>query len=78
MRFRKMVDGEVVGLIVIYVDDIMVVASEQEREELLASLRKRFPVKGSGKCTWYDGIGIETDLENGTSEGVHRERPQAV
>ena len=66
--FRKMVDGEVVGLIVIYVDDIMVVASEQEREELLASLRKRFPVKDLGKCTWYDGIGIETDLGNGTTK----------
>ena len=37
--FRKMVDGEVVGPIVIYVDDIRVVASEQEHEEeLLDSL----------------------------------------
>ena len=44
------------------------VASEQEREELLASLRKRFPVKDLGKCTWYDGIGIETDLGNGTTK----------
>ncbi|CAB1115659.1 unnamed protein product [Ectocarpus sp. CCAP 1310/34] len=66
--FRKVVDGEVVGLIVIYVDDIMLSATEEEREELLASLQKRFPVKDLGDCTWYDGCAIEVDLENGTTK----------
>ena len=64
--FRKIVGEKVVCLLVIYVDDIMVVASQQERDELLASLRKRFPVKDLGERTWYDGIGIETDPGNGT------------
>ncbi|CAB1096963.1 unnamed protein product [Ectocarpus sp. CCAP 1310/34] len=31
-HFRKVVDGEVVGLIVIYVDDIMLSATEEERD----------------------------------------------
>ncbi|CAB1106624.1 unnamed protein product [Ectocarpus sp. CCAP 1310/34] len=66
--FRKVVDGEVVGLIVIYVDDIMLCATEEEREELLASLQKGFPVKDLGDCTWYDGCAIEVDLENGTTK----------
>ncbi|CAB1107675.1 unnamed protein product [Ectocarpus sp. CCAP 1310/34] len=66
--FRKVVDGDVVGLIVIYVDDIMFSATEQEREELLASLQKRFSVKDLGDCTWYDGCAIEVDLENGTTK----------
>ena len=66
--FRKMVDREIVGLIVIYVDDIMVVASEQERKELLASLRERFSVKDLGKCTLCGEFGIATGLENGTTK----------
>ena len=51
----------------IYVGDIMVVASEQERDELLAFLWKKYPVKDLGGCKWYDGFRIETDLENGTT-----------
>eukprot|EP00752_Nemacystus_decipiens_P011252 g10000.t1 len=66
--FRKMVDGEVISLIVIYVDDIMLAADEEERKELFASLQKRFPVKDLGDCTWYDGCAIEMDLENGITK----------
>ncbi|CAB1117896.1 unnamed protein product [Ectocarpus sp. CCAP 1310/34] len=62
--FRKVVDGEVVGLIVIYVDDILVAADEGEREELFASLNKRFSVKDLGECTWYDRCAIAMDVEN--------------
>ena len=36
--------------------------------KLLDSLWKRFPVKYLGKCTWYDGFGIETDPEYGTTK----------
>ncbi|CAB1102912.1 unnamed protein product [Ectocarpus sp. CCAP 1310/34] len=63
--FRKVVDGEVVGLIVINVDDILVAADEGEREDLFASLNNRFPVKDLGECTWYDGCAIAMDVENG-------------
>ncbi|CAB1111664.1 unnamed protein product [Ectocarpus sp. CCAP 1310/34] len=66
--FRKVVDGEVVGLIVIYVDDIIVAADEGEREELFASLNKKFPVKDVGECTWYDGCAIAMDVENGITK----------
>ena len=76
--FRKIVDEKVVGLLVIYVDDIMVVASQQERDELLASLRKRFPVKDLVECTWYDGIGIETDLDNGACKLSQRAYTESV
>ncbi|CAB1106081.1 unnamed protein product [Ectocarpus sp. CCAP 1310/34] len=66
--FRKVVDGEVVGLIVIYVDGILVAADEGEREELFASLNKKFPVKDLGGCTWYDGCAIAMDVENGITK----------
>ncbi|CAB1107750.1 unnamed protein product [Ectocarpus sp. CCAP 1310/34] len=59
------VDRQVVGLIVIYVDDILVAADKGEREELSASLKKKFPVKDLGECTWYDGCAIAMDVENG-------------
>ncbi|CAB1111877.1 unnamed protein product [Ectocarpus sp. CCAP 1310/34] len=75
--FRKVVDGEVVGRIVIYVDDILVAADEGEREELFASFNKNFPVKDLGKCTWYDGCAIAMDVENGItklSQTVYIER----
>ncbi|CAB1106671.1 unnamed protein product [Ectocarpus sp. CCAP 1310/34] len=61
--FRKVVDGEVEGLVVIHVDDILVAADEGEREELFASLNKKFPVKDLGECIWYDGCAIAMDVE---------------
>ncbi|CAB1102398.1 unnamed protein product [Ectocarpus sp. CCAP 1310/34] len=66
--FRKVVDGEVVGLIVIYVDDIVVAADEGEREELFPSLNKKFQVTNLGECTWYDGCAIAMDVENGITQ----------
>ena len=63
-----MVDGETVGLIVIYVDDIMLAADDKEREKLLAALNKKFAVKDLGDCTWYDGCAIDMNLENGTTK----------
>ncbi|CAB1103274.1 unnamed protein product [Ectocarpus sp. CCAP 1310/34] len=66
--FRNVVDGEVVGLIVIYVDDILVAADEGEREELFASLNKKFPVNDQGECTWYDGCAVAMDVEYGITK----------
>lgn len=62
-----MVDGKLVSIIVIYVDDIMFGGSEEERKELLASLQTKFPVEDLGVCTWYDGCAIEVDTELGTT-----------
>ena len=33
---------------------------------MLASLDKKFPTNNLGECTWYDGCGIERDVELGT------------
>ncbi|CAN0299130.1 unnamed protein product [Ectocarpus fasciculatus] len=64
--FRKMVDGVVKMIIAIYVDDLLVAGSEEECDALLASLNKKFPTNDLGECTWYDGCGIERDLDSGT------------
>ncbi|CAB1107607.1 unnamed protein product [Ectocarpus sp. CCAP 1310/34] len=48
--FPNMVDEVVVMIIiVIYVDDILVVGSDEDCEELLASLNKKFPTKNLGE-----------------------------
>ena len=64
--FRKVVDGVVVMIIAIYVDDMLVAGSKEECNALLASLNRKFPTKDLGECTWYDGCGIKRDLESGT------------
>ena len=63
--FRKVVDGVVVIIFGVYVDDLLVRGSEEDCESLLASLNKKFPTNDLGECTWYDGCGIERDVELG-------------
>ena len=65
-NFRKVVDGVVVMIVGVYVDDLLVGGSEEDCESLLASLNKKFPTNDLGECTWYDGCGIERDVELGT------------
>ena len=50
----------------VYVDDLLIGGSEEDCESLLASLNKTFPTNDLGECTWYDGCGIERDVELGT------------
>ena len=64
--FRKVIDGVVVMIVGVYVDDLLVGGSEEDCESLLASLNKTFPTNDLGECTWYDGCGIERDVELGT------------
>ena len=64
--FRKIVDGAVVMIVDVYMDDLLVGGSEEDCESLLASLNKKFPTNNLGECTWYDGCGIERDAELGT------------
>ena len=66
--FRKIVNGFVVMIIVVYVDDLQVGGSQEDCESLLSPLNKTFPTNGSGECTWYDGCGIERNTELGTIE----------
>ena len=49
----------------VYVDDLLIGGSEEDCESLLASLNKTFPTNDLGECTWYDGCGIERDVELG-------------
>ena len=64
--FRTVVDGVVVMIVGVYVDDLLVGASDEDCESLLVSLNKTFPTNDLGECTWYDGFGIERDVELGT------------
>ena len=64
--FQKVVDGAVVMIVGVYVDDLLIGGSEEDWESLLASLNKKFPTNDLGECTWYDGCGIERDVELGT------------
>ena len=50
----------------VYVDDLLIGGSEEGCESLLTSLNKKFPTNNLGECTWYDGCGIERDVELGT------------
>ena len=50
----------------VYVDDLSIEGSEEDCESLLASLNKSFPTNNLGESTWYDGCGIERDVELGT------------
>ena len=59
-------NGVVVMIVGVYVDDLLVGGSEEDCESLLTSLNKKFPTDDLGECTWYDGCGIERDVELGT------------
>ena len=64
--FRKIVDGVVVRIIGVYVDDLLVGGSIEDCESLMLFLNKTFLTNDLGECTWYDGCGIERDAELGT------------
>ena len=64
--FRTVADGVVVMIVGVYVDDLLVGGSDEDCESLLASLNKKFPTNDLGECTWYDGCGIERDVDLGT------------
>ena len=64
--FRKVVDGVVVMIVGVYVSDMLIGGSEEDCQSLLASLYNTFPTNNLGECTWYDGCGIEREVEVGT------------
>ena len=63
--FRKIVDGVVVMIVGVYVNGLLMGGSEEDCESLLASLNNFSPTNNLGECTWYDGCGIERDVELG-------------
>ena len=64
--FRKIIDGTVVMIIAVFVDDLLVGGSQEDCESLLLYLNKTFPTNDLGKCPWYDGCGIERNVKVGT------------
>ena len=64
--FRKVVDQAVAMIVGVYVDDLLIGGSEENCESLLTSLNRKFPTNDLGECTWYDGCGIERNVELGT------------
>ena len=47
--FRKIVDGVVVMIVGVYVDDLLIGGSEEDCESLMASLNKKVPTNNLGK-----------------------------
>ena len=75
--FHMIVDGVLVMIIGVYVDDLVVGGSQEDCESYLLSLNKKFSTNHLGECTWYDGCGIERNAELGTinlSQEAHIER----
>ena len=65
--FRNIVDGVVVMIVGVDVDDLLVVGgSEEDCESLLVSLNKTFPTNDLGEYIWYHGCGIARNVELGT------------
>lgn len=63
---HKIIDGLVIMTVGVYADDLLVGGSEEDFEELLESLNKKFRTKNLGVCTWYDGCSVERDCELST------------
>ena len=49
--FRKIIDGVIVMIVGVYVNDLQVGGSQEECKYLLLSL-KMFPMDDLGECTW--------------------------
>ena len=75
--FRKVVDGVVVLIVGIYVDDVLIRGSEEDCESLLASLKVKFPTNNLRECPWYDGCGIKRDVELAQSSCHRRHTSRA-
>ena len=48
-----MVDGDVVAMLVVHVDDIKIAAPKEITDSVVADINKRFPKKHLGEATWY-------------------------
>ena len=66
--FRLIVAGDVVAMMVFYVDDIKIAATEEVTEVVVGVLNQRFPTKHLGEVEWYMGSGYHRDREKGTLE----------
>ena len=65
--FRKIVDGVVVAIVGVYVDDVIIGGLPSEVDALHENLNKRFTTKHLGACTYYDGCAIVQDELKGTT-----------
>ena len=69
--FRLMVNGEVVAMLVVHVDDIKIAATKEITDSVVADLNNRFPTKHPGEVTWYMGSEYKSDRVKRTLEISH-------
>ena len=63
---RLVVGGELAGVVVIYVDDIMFAGSRTIGNSVVQALNAAFPVKNLGDVKWFMGNHYERDRDRGT------------
>ena len=61
--FRRIVDGVVVLILVVHVDDILVGGKKDACDELHSILNQKFPTTNLGEVHWYMGCAVERDWE---------------
>ncbi|CAN0097000.1 unnamed protein product [Ascophyllum nodosum] len=77
--FRRIVDGEVVTVIVFYVDDILLASKTKDDEgRTLSDLSSCFKIKGLGEAEFYLGCHITRNREARTLTFDYRIYPETV
>ena len=65
--FRRVLRGEVVLIIVVYVDDLLVASKmKRDKEQAINELRSCFPTKDLEEAVFYLGCHITRDRDAGT------------
>ena len=65
--FRRVLRGEIVVIIVVYIDDLLVASEAKRNEEhAMKDLRPCFPIKDIGEAGFYLGYHIRRDRDAGT------------
>ena len=63
--YRKIVEGVVGLILVVYVDDIIVSGKKEACDELHHTLNENFPTENLGELKWYLGYAMERDWRQG-------------
>jgi hypothetical protein len=58
-------EGELDGLVVLWVDDLLSSGTERQRKRIDRELKRRYQMTDLGPVTWYVGIKVEYDMERG-------------
>ena len=66
--FRKIVDGAVVLVLVVHVDDMAVAGPRDEVDKLLVTLNEDFTMVDLGGLTFFTGCAVMQDTKNGVTK----------